>query len=310
MKKFILNSYKCINYLLIFVSFFILISSCQTEKAEDSFRFVFMTDIHVQPDLKGDEGFKQAIAKVNQLKPDFVITGGDLVFDALRQSHERATQLYDMYIDVCTEFNMPVYNTLGNHEVFGLYEKSGVSPEHKEYGKKMYKRRTGYENTYYSFDHKGWHFMILDDIGFTEDRQYIAEIDSVQLEWIKDDLKQISRKTPIVISVHIPFVSIGEQMRSGGTAALSPAIALSNSHKILALFESYNLKLVLQGHLHIVEDIIYQDIHYITAGAVSGKWWKGPLARFSEGFAVIDVKENDFSWKYETFGWKTVYEEQ
>jgi 3',5'-cyclic AMP phosphodiesterase CpdA len=297
-------------YLLIVLFFIVLINGCQKNNTEASFRFVFMTDIHVQPELKGDEGFKQAINKVNQLKPDFVITGGDLVFDALGQSYERAEQLYNMYIDVCNEFNMPIYNTMGNHEVFGLYEKSGINPNHKEYGKKMYKKRTGYKNSYYSFDHKGWHFMILDDIGFTEDRKYIAEIDSAQLEWIKEDLKQIRMKTPIVISVHIPFISVGEQMRSGGTAALSPGIALANSHEILRLFEGYNLQLVLQGHLHIVEEIIYNDVHFITAGAVSGRWWKGLRYGFPEGFAVINVKENDFTWEYETFGWKTVFEEK
>ena len=292
-----------------FIIFILLFNGCQNDKTEDSFRFVFMTDIHVQSELKADEGFKQAIKKVNHLKPDFVITGGDLVFDALGQTYERATKLYEMYIDVCNDFNMPVYNTLGNHEVFGLYKKSGISPDYKEYGKKMYKKWTGYKNTYYSFDHKGWHFMILDDIGFTEDRKYIAEIDSIQLQWIKDDLKQIQRKTPIVISIHIPFVSVGEQMSNGGTAALSPRIALSNSHEVLGHFESYNLKLVLQGHLHIVEEIIYKDVHFITAGAVSGRWWKGPFDGFPEGFAVIDIKEDDFTWEYETYGWQAVNQE-
>ena len=62
---------------------------------------------------------------------------------------------------------MPVYNTLGNHEVFGLYEKSGISPEHPEYGKQMYKNKLGDGKTYFSFDHIGWHFIILDGIGFT-----------------------------------------------------------------------------------------------------------------------------------------------
>ena len=170
----------CVSIILTFLVFF---NSCQKDCTENSFRFVFMTDIHVQPELKGDEGFKQAIIKVNQLNPDFVITGGDLVFDALGQSYERTTQLYDMYFDVCKNFNLPVYNTIGNHEVFGLYEKSGISPEHKEYGKQMYKNRTGYEKTYFSFDHKGWHFMLLDGIGFTEDRQYYGHIDQDQMAW-------------------------------------------------------------------------------------------------------------------------------
>lgn len=305
MKKLFSNSIHQLFLVLFFI--IILIGSCQTDNSENSFKFVFMTDIHVQPELNGDEGFKKAIKEVNQLNPDFVITGGDLVFDALGQSHERASQLYDMYIDVCRNFEMPVYNTLGNHEVFGLYERSGISPTHKDFGKKMFKRRLGYEKTYYSFDHKGWHFIILDDIGFTENRRYTAEIDSAEFNWIKNDLKQLDKESPIVITLHIPLVSIAEQIRNGGTSALSAGVALANSHEILKLFEGYNLKIVLQGHLHIVEEIIYNNVHFITAGAVSGKWWKGSNAGFPEGFVLVDIQNNEFTWSYETYGWQSIF---
>lgn len=305
MKKLFSNSIHQLFLVLFFI--IILIGSCQTDNSENSFKFVFMTDIHVQPELNGDEGFKKAIKEVNQLNPDFVITGGDLVFDALGQSHERASQLYDMYIDVCRNFEMPVYNTLGNHEVFGLYESSGISPTHKDFGKKMFKRRLGYEKTYYSFDHKGWHFIILDDIGFTENRRYTAEIDSAEFNWIKNDLKHLDKDSPIVITLHIPLVSIAEQIRNGGTSALSAGVALANSHEILKLFEGYNLKIVLQGHLHIVEEIIYNNVHFITAGAVSGKWWKGSNAGFPEGFVLVDIQNNEFTWSYETYGWQSIF---
>ena len=88
-----------------------------------------MTDIHVQPENRAAEGFRKAIDKVNLLNPDFVITGGDLIMDALGQTKSRSDSLYNLYQDLMTLFKMPVYNTLGNHEVFGLYEKSGISPE-------------------------------------------------------------------------------------------------------------------------------------------------------------------------------------
>ena len=76
-------TYSLILSIIVLFVPLIFLSSCQNEIPEDTFRFIFMTDIHVQPELSGDEGFKQAIQKVNKLKPDFVITGGDLVFDAL-----------------------------------------------------------------------------------------------------------------------------------------------------------------------------------------------------------------------------------
>ena len=61
----------------------------------NSFSFVFMTDIHLKPELKGDDGFRAAIARVNELKPDFVITGGDLIMDALEQNGDKF-MVYDI----------------------------------------------------------------------------------------------------------------------------------------------------------------------------------------------------------------------
>lgn len=198
---------------------------------------------------------------------------------------------------------MPVYNTLGNHEVFGLYKESGVAPEHRQYGKNMYKKRMQRDQTYYSYDHKGWHFMVLDGIGYTPERRYFGKIDSTQMEWIKKDLEKVGKEKPIVVSTHIPFYSILEQAEKGATAALHEAAVITNNVEVLDLFEGYNLKLVLQGHLHIVEDIFYKGTHFITAGAVSARWWSGPRLGFEEGFVVVEIKGNDFDWHYEDYGW-------
>lgn len=282
----------------------LLLPSCEDKQKANSFRFVFMTDIHVQPELRADEGFRAAIAKVNELKPDFVITGGDLIMDALGQTEARSTELYDLFDEISKEFKMPVYHTIGNHEVFGLYKRSGISPDHPEYGKEMYKKRLGQGKTYYSFDHKGWHFVMLDAIGFTEERKYIGDVDSVQLEWLKADLARIGTQTPVVISTHIPLISVAGQMKNGGTAALSASAIVTNSNSVIKQCERNNLKLVLQGHLHIVEEIIFRDTHFITGGAVSGNWWKGLRDGFPEGFVVVDVSDNTFTWRYETFGWQ------
>jgi Icc protein len=297
---------KYINSGLLIVLFPVFIQFSCVRKPDNSFRFVYMADIHVQPELKADEGFRTALNKVSMLDPDFIITGGDLIMDALEEDFERSVELYDLHKQICGEYDIPIYNTMGNHEVFGLYVESGVSPDHPEYGKKMYKRRLGNNKTYYSFDHKGWHFIIIDAVGFTPDREYFGTVDSIQMEWIKEDLKKTDKKTPIIISTHIPFISVSEQVFNGGTTALRPYLAVENSNDVLSLFDGYNLTLVLQGHLHVVEYIVFRDIHYITCGAVSGAWWGGPYKNFPEGFVVIDIDKGRFTWRYETFGWEAV----
>lgn len=102
----------------------------RTSKKEETFSFVFLADIHLQPQRNANVGFLQAIDTINKMAPDFVLTGGDNIYDALGQTYERSKSLYDLYIESMKNFTMPVYNTIGNHDVFGLYEKSGVEPTH------------------------------------------------------------------------------------------------------------------------------------------------------------------------------------
>jgi predicted phosphodiesterase len=77
-----------------------------------------------------------------------------------------------------------------------------------------------------------------------------------------------------------------------------------NGKDVLDLFRNHNLKLVLQGHLHTVEDINIDGIHFITGGAVSAGWWNGPNREFQEGYVLVTTGKNDFTWRYVDYGWE------
>jgi len=72
------------------ISFFVLTAifalfSCQTKDQIDedqSFEFAFLTDIHLKPEMDAPIGFQMAIDKVNELNPDFVLTGGSIAGNA------------------------------------------------------------------------------------------------------------------------------------------------------------------------------------------------------------------------------------
>lgn len=296
------------NRTFLFIIFVLIFSACQqvsekakTQTSENDFSFVFMTDIHITEKRNATEGLLQAIDTINSLAPDFVLTGGDNIMDALGQTYGRSDSLYTLFTQTTQKLNMPMYSTMGNHEVFGLYEKSGVDPSHEEYGKKMYEDRI--TQRYYSFDHKNWHFVVLDGVGFTEDRRYYGHVDDEQLEWLKNDLAKNGKERPVAVSIHIPLLSVGQQIMNDPTAPLNQGAVVTNAHDVIKILEQYNTKLVLQGHLHFLEDIYYNGIHYITGGAASAKWWQGPRFGMEEGFLKINVSGDDFRWEYVDFGW-------
>ncbi len=287
--------------LLVLVSIIILPSSCKKKEKTEKFSFAFITDIHLQPESNAVRGFLEAIDTINDLRPDFVIVGGDNIMDALAQRHGRADSLYTLYQETEKALKMPVYHTMGNHEIYGIYKRSGADPNHPDYGEKMFENRFG--KSYYSFDHKGWKFMILNSVEDAGRDSYIGLIDEKQVEWIKDELQKTNLATPIALSTHIPFITANTQKYSGTTIPNDSSQVIVNGKEVIDLFKGYNLKLVLQGHLHMVEDIYIDGIHFITGGAVCTAWWRRPYHDDEEGFVLVRVKGNEFTWEYVDYKW-------
>ncbi len=271
--------------------------------SDDEIVFVFMTDIHIQPERNAIEGFKKAIDKVNEMNPDFVLTGGDLIMDALATGYDRADSLYNIYKENVKLINAPVYNTIGNHEVFGWYEKSGVDRNHPEFGKSMYLKRIG--KTYYSFTFKNIKIFVLDSIEETPEKgRYYGFINKEQIEWLKDELSKTDTSMILIVSSHIPLLTSFSQVRNGAMAANERGLVVENSKQVLDLFKGHNLRLVLQGHLHFFEDINIQNkIRFITGGAVSARWWTGQNEGLEEGFVLVKIKDGEIKAEYIDYGW-------
>ncbi len=290
------------------ISFILLITiglaGCGSEKAvQPDFTFAFLTDIHITPEKNAPAGFRQAIDTVNSLKPDFVITGGDLIMDALGQQRSRADSLYQLYSGLLKGFSMPVYNTVGNHELFAFYNKE-IDTLDPDYGEGMFRRYFG--NPWQSFDYKGWHFILLKSIEPTPTRGYYGRINPVQLDWLKNDLAGISDTTPVVVSTHIPFITAYGQWQEGGQQVNGAGSVITNGKEVLDLLRKKNLKLVLQGHQHYYEDLYMDGVHFITGGAVSSSWWNGPNGTLEEGFMVMKVYGDSISGAYVDYKWEVV----
>ncbi|MCK9411243.1 MAG: metallophosphoesterase [Prolixibacteraceae bacterium] len=283
-----------INYLFLLAALSVVFFACQQKapRNNDSFSFVFMTDIHVEPENFATEGLLQAIDTINKLNPDFVITGGDNVADASNQKFGRADSLFNLYTKTMKSLKMPLHSGFGNHDTYSFIADLKPS-QYKE----MFEKRIG--KTYYSFSYKNWKFIVLDPIMYGKgEHSYYGQIDSLQMIWLKHELDSIGKVSPIAVAMHVPLVSIGGE---------NDRVNKENGQEIIRLFENYNVKLVLQGHLHMYEDILYHGIRYITGGAVCGGWWKGLLPdgrKMEEGFLQVKVDGNNFTTEYIDYRWE------
>ena len=276
--------------------------------SSEDFTFAYLTDLHVQPERAAGEGCNACLdhVNVNPAKPKFVITGGDLIMDALDVGMERINVQWKLFDECMKRLHLPVHHTVGNHDVVGWSAKAVVKPDDHDYGKKMFADHYGAGRTYRSFDHGNWHFILLDSIGQNKTTlDYEGWIDDAQLEWLQADLAAVGRTRPVVIVSHIPWYSVWHQVLLGPQYHLDGKALVGNVHKFRKLFDNYNIQLVLSGHGHIVERIELGKITYIQGGAVCGMWWKGPVYGKPEGYGIVTCRANGtWDWAYEGFGWK------
>ena len=273
--------------------------------APEDFDFVFFTDTHLQPELDANKGCAMAFREMRSLHADFAIQGGDHIFDALAVPEQRSLSLFEMYDKTQQDLGLQVYHTIGNHDCFGVYPKSGMQPSDSLYGKRYYGDHVG--KTFYSFDHKGVHFIVLDTIGLTPDRAYEGRVDAPQIAWLASDLQAQPAAKPIIVSVHIPLVSaIDNYTPAPASPPPHHGNTVVNSSEVTRLFAGHNVLAVFQGHTHINERVDWHGVPYITSGAVSGNWWHGTRLGTPEGFTVVSIRGGKLSTRYATYGFQSV----
>ncbi|MEP0844645.1 MAG: metallophosphoesterase [Phycisphaerae bacterium] len=277
--------------------------------ASGGFRIAHLTDMHVQPELKAEEGFRKCLAAVHDLKPrpELILTGGDLVMDSLATPEARVKKLFDLYTSICKDSDIPIRHCIGNHDVFGWSSDGKVSKEHPQYGKKMAQERLDLPQTTYSFDHKGWHICMVDDI-LPAENGYIGGISEEDLAWLDADLTAAGDKPKLIVT-HIPIVSVvifrNVDATKDADVKMPRGAVCQNPGPIYGLLRKHKVKLVLAGHLHDNEVLRYEYTTHVGEGAVSGAWWKGPQRLSPEGFGVVDLKpDGGFEHQYLTYGWK------
>ena len=278
----------------------------EAASAPGSFDFVFFTDTHIEPELNAPQGCDECFRKIAGIRSEFAIMGGDHVYDALSVGPARANLVYDLYRRTEQQLQMKLYHAIGNHDLFGIETKSGVSPTDPAYGKKMYEERIG-GRTYYAFDHRGYHFVVLDSIQPTADRQWEGRIDHAQLNWLAGDLKRVRGGAPVIVVTHVPLVTaFTTYAQLDEPNAKYNTLTVANTPQVLKALEGHNVIAVLQGHTHVNEVVLYKDTQYITSGAVCGNWWHGPRMGTPEGFTVVSLREGKISTRYETYGFRSV----
>ena len=249
--------------------------------SQKNFSFVFLPDLHLRPDSSTLADFERVSGQINRIRPDFALTGGDMIYTAKSVDDKKAEILFDLMDSQLKKLKMPVFFTMGNHETVGITAESGIDNSNPMWGKNMYEKR--YNESYYTFDYSGWKFFILDGIRIREkEKDYTTGVDPGQIEWLKSELASTDKNTPIVLAIHTPLIN-PHAISDSNADALSP-----NSESVLDLFSQHDLRIVLQGHNHTYMNLFINGIYYISGG--SSAYGTSPE---NHGFVLVKIKKGE-----------------
>ncbi len=198
----------------------------------DEFYFVQLSDSHwgytgpANPDAANT--LKKAIATVNALEvqPDFIMFTGDLTHttDDPKKRRKRLGEFRDI---------VGALKVKNIHFIPGEHDASlDNGAAFKEF----------FGQTHYSFDHKGVHFVAVDNVSDPG-----ASIGEKQLDWLKADLAKQGQDAPIVVFTHRPLFDLVPKWDW----------ATRDGAKAIDLLIPYRNLTVFYGHIH-------QENHYQT----------------------------------------------
>ena len=200
---------------------------------QDDFYFVQLSDTHwgfkgpaLNPDADGT--LQKAVAAVNSLsfEPDFIVFTGDLTHttDDPKERRRRLAEFRD------------IVGALRNKNVRFMPGEHDASLDNGEAWKEFF------GPSYYSFDHKGVHFIAVDNVSDAS-----ARIGEAQLAWIGADLAKKDKDAPIVVLTHRPLFDLMPQWDW----------ATRDGAQALELLMPYRNVTVFYGHIH-------QEHHHMT----------------------------------------------
>jgi len=159
---------------------------------------------------------------------------------------------YKKYLNMTAHLKVPLYNVIGNHDVLHS-------------GRERFKKLFG--NTYYSWDHKGSHFIVLDN-----NRR--SGLGKTQTSWLLKDLS-LNENRPKFVFMHKPLFNIAGSFPE---EVMKPK---SEARSLMTLFKKHSVKAVFCGHVHGWARQVNGGVLYILSAGAGAPIY---LPAFSGGF--------------------------
>jgi 3',5'-cyclic-AMP phosphodiesterase len=224
------------------------LATMSTNEAKGDLSFVQISDSHLgfnkpaNPDVAAT--LKAAVDKINALStpPEFMLHTGDI-------SHLSKAEEFDAVEQILKSAKpQDVFYVPGEHDV--------LNDEGAQFRQRFAKKSLG--AGWQSFDKKGVHFIGLVNV-MNLKAGGMGSLGREQLEWLENDVKQLSKSTPIVVFAHIPLWSVYPEWGWG----------TEDSAQALGYLKKFGSVTVLNGHIHQTMQKVEGNITFHTAASTA-----------------------------------------
>jgi hypothetical protein len=160
--------------------------------APDAFRFIVVAD---RTGGHEEGAWEKAIADINRLRPDFIVCVGDLI-EGYKDDDSLIRSQWDEFDTLTSRLDAPFFYCTGNHDVTGDIPRAIYTQRHGVAGK-----------TYYSFDYRSCHFIVLDSDAIVSGNKAVAP---AEWAWLEKDLVASRTAAHTFIMFHHPLYTLPE----------------------------------------------------------------------------------------------------
>lgn len=265
----------------------------------EKLRIVFFTDVHAGPEQHIAAELERAARAIRAVRADVLIGGGDFISEGFTSCPEQLRPRWEAYRLFQQALAQHVYPVIGNHDLEAV-RTQGCAPAADP--KQHFRDFFGLSTTHYSFETGGHTFFVLDSVEpVIHSDDYAGHVSDAQLKWLRAELDNIPGDRPLVLVSHLPLLTALFQATEGGTAAAPPNRVVTNNREVLDLFSAHSLRIVLQGHLHVEEQIRWRGTEFINGGAICGGWWHGAWHGTPPGFGILTLSGSGIDWHYQAY---------
>lgn len=196
----------------------------------DAFRFVVLSD-RTGGHVPGH--WEEAVKEVNLLRPDFVMCVGDLI-EGYTEDVEKVTAEWEEFDAIVAGLDAPFFYCSANHDATN------------DVMLKIWLERYGRDGkSYYSFDYRDCHFIVLD----SQSANRVPEFAEAQLAWLRDDIEKAADAKHVFVFYHHPRMDNPANFLNMLMLLPAEKTTIFNGHNhVLSYFEQDGIPNIVLSH--------------------------------------------------------------